>query len=154
MINIGYELYCKLVDDAVKALKGEVVTGEGEGATVDLRVSAYIPVDYITDEVQKLTMYKKIAAIYDEEDEREMMEELQDRYGDIPRETRNLIMVAKIKAFAERLEIQKIRQDVDKMIFEYGKKSGIRPVSIFLTPGKEILTDVWEVISAMAQKDR
>lgn len=154
MINIGYELYCKLVDDAVKALKGEVVTGHGEETNIDLRVSAYIPVDYIGDEVQKLTMYKKIAAIYEEEDEREVVEELQDRYGEIPRETRNLITVAKIKAYGEKLGIQKVRQDVDKVIFEYGKKTGIRPIPVFLTPGKEILTDVWEVVSAMAEKEK
>lgn len=152
MVNIGYELYCKLVDDAVKALKGEVVTGNGEDTNIDLSVSAYIPLSYIPDEVQKLTMYKKIAAIYDEEDEKEVIEELVDRYGEIPGVTRNLIMVAKIRAFAEKLGIRKIRQTVDKMIFEYSKKSGIRPVSIFLTPGKEILVDVWEVISSMAKK--
>ena len=45
-------------------------------------------------------------------------------------------------------------QDMDKVIFEYGKKSGIRPIPIFLTPGKEILTDVWEVVSAMAEKEK
>ena len=63
-------------------------------------------------------------------------------------------MVAKIKAYGEKLGIQKVRQDMDKVIFEYGKKSGIRPIPIFLTPGKEILTDVWEVVSAMAEKEK
>ena len=94
MVNIGYELYCKLVDDAVKALKGEVVPTRREDTTVEINVSAFIPETYINDEVTKLTIYKKIAAISDKEDFSDMKDELIDRFGDIPKPTWNLIRVA------------------------------------------------------------
>jgi len=149
IVNVGYELYCKLVDDAVKALKGEVVSSEPRETTIDVQTSALIPKRYINDEVLKLGMYKKIASIEDEGDQKEIIEELQDRFGDIPRETINLIMVSRIKSLAEALEIKKVVQREDKVMFDYGKKSGIRPVSIFLKRSSHNLAEIQEILNGM-----
>lgn len=152
MVKIGYELYCKLVDDAVKALEGGSSISEREDTTIDLRVAAYIPENYIGDEIQKLTMYKKIASIVTDQDRAEVEEELLDRYGAITKETQNLITIAQIKALAEEMGIVKVGQKKEKLQLEYEKKSGIKPVTIFLTPGKETLLEILDIITAMAQK--
>ena len=75
MMNIGYELYCKLVDDAVRALGGEIVNPDREETSIEIDVPAYIPDSYISDEILKLQMYKKIAGIRDNEDEAEVIED-------------------------------------------------------------------------------
>jgi transcription-repair coupling factor (superfamily II helicase) len=71
MMNIGYELYCKLVDDAVRALGGEIVNPDREETSIEIDMPAFIPDDYISDELLKLQMYKKIAAIRNERDKAE-----------------------------------------------------------------------------------
>ncbi|MEG0662621.1 MAG: transcription-repair coupling factor, partial [Anaerovoracaceae bacterium] len=152
MVNVGYELYCKLVDDAVKALKGEVVEEKTE-ATVLVNVPAYIPERYIEDEILKLTIYKKIAGITGEEEKNELLEELADRFGEIPTEVTNLILVSWIKGMAEALSIEKISQRGAKIILDYGKNSETRPITLFATRGKGILEDISEILMGMLQKN-
>ena len=149
IVNVGYELYCKLVDDAVKALKGEVVTDEREEAQVEVRASALIPGSYISDEFTKLGVYKKIASVRTEEDEKDMREELEDRFGDVPAETKNLITVSRIKGLAEDLGIRKVTQRDERVILEYGKNSRIKPVTLFLQNGQNNLTEILEILNAM-----
>ena len=72
MMNIGYELYCKFVADAVKALQGEIVNDDKEETLVEIPVGAYIPDRYIEDETLKLHMYKKIAEVETEENEEDV----------------------------------------------------------------------------------
>mgnify|MGYP001163281468 CR=1 FL=1 len=152
IVSVGYELYCKLVDDAVKALKGEVVTDEREEPQLDIRASALIPDRYIGDELTKLSMYKKIAAVRTEADANDMIEELTDRFGDVPAETKNLIKAARIKYIAEEQKIKKIIQRDKRIMFDYGKTSGIKPVSVFLTGEKDNLSEILEILDLMAQR--
>ena len=123
MVNIGYELYCKMVDDAVRALQGEIVSEDREESTVELKASAYIPESYIADEVTKLQMYKRIASIHTRDDEDEIMDELLDRFGDIPRATENLIKISHIRYLAEVLAIKEIKQDGNKVILYFDAKN-------------------------------
>ena len=130
MMNIGYELYCKLVDDAVRALNGEVVNEEPEETSVELAVAANVPNWYIENETLKLQMYKKIATVRSEEDETEMIDELIDRFGDVPRETQNLIKISRIRGLAEELSVNRIFEQAGKIIFSFSEKNPLTAFGI------------------------
>ncbi len=117
--GIGYELYCKEIERAVKRLKGESVTESRSESTLEFNVPARIPNQYIGDETLKLQAYKKIAQITDESDADDVMEELIDRYGDIPEVTLNLIRVAEIRSSAERLGIEILKQTGNRVQFTF-----------------------------------
>ena len=103
MEAVGYDMYCRLLDEAVSELKGEPVRREDPEISIDINVSAYIDDTYIGVEAKKIEMYKKIAAIRGERDAADIEDELIDRYGDMPEPVRNLISIAKIKALAASL---------------------------------------------------
>lgn len=125
MVNVGYELYCKMVDEAVRALEGQIVNDEREEITIDIKASAYIPETYISDESSKLQMYKKIADIRTRDDEDEVIDELIDRFGDVPQETINLIKIAHIRYLASLLAITQIHQQDNKILFKFAEKNGL-----------------------------
>ena len=107
MEAVGYELYCKLLNEAVSLLKGEYVLGDYD-TTIDLSIDGFIPADYIKNEYEKLNMYKKISAIVNEEDQEDIRSELEDRFGPIPQVTENLLEVALMKAKAHEVFITEI----------------------------------------------
>lgn len=117
MLNVGYELYCKMLEEAVNRLKGRETIPQAEETAFSLPVSAVIPERYITNEVLRLQMYKKIAMVASDEDEAEMIDELIDRFGDIPRDTMNLIKISKIRSMAGMLGVREILQRGYKIIF-------------------------------------
>ena len=106
--SIGYELYCKEIDRAVRQLKGEDVGEARSDITIDLSVKASIPADYIPDEALRLEAYRRIAAILDGDDAMDVIDELSDRYGDVPEDALELINVAEIRAHAEYLGVSNI----------------------------------------------
>ena len=123
MMNIGYELYCKLVDDAIRALQGEIVNENREEISVELMATANIPNWYIENETLKLQMYKKIASVATESDEDEIIDEMMDRFGDVPRETLNLIRISRIRALAEGLSVMKISEQPGKVVISFAEKN-------------------------------
>src|SRR3712207_3010617 len=102
MASVGYDLYCRMLEDTIKLVRGEI-DKEPIETTVDLKVDAYIPSDYIKDEVQKIEVYKKIANIDSEQGMMEIREELEDRFSDIPSSVDNLINIAYIDRKSTRL---------------------------------------------------
>lgn len=127
IMNIGYELYCKLVDDAVRALGGEIVNPDRVETSIEIDVPAYIPASYISDELLKLQMYKKIAAIRDSSDKDEIIDELIDRFGEIPQETLNLAYISHIRAMAEAIGISRIYEEHNRVVFEFFENSKLTP---------------------------
>lgn len=109
METVGYDMYCKLLDMTVKEMRGIEVKEEFE-TTLDLNVNAYIPSKYIQNEEQKLEIYKKISVIKTEQDYFEVQEEIEDRYGDIPKAVQNLLDIALLKAQAHDMDITSIAQ--------------------------------------------
>ena len=107
MEAVGYELYCKMLNEAVALLKGEEAEEEFE-TTIDLKVDAYIPSEYIKNSFEKLNMYKKISVISNPEDAEDVRAELEDRFGEIPKATCNLLDVAMLKAAAHKKYITEI----------------------------------------------
>ena len=105
--DIGYDLYVKFLGEAIRNLKGETVKEKVE-TTIDINVSGFIPKKYIEAEEQKIEVYKKIAGIESDIDYSELIDELIDRFGDIPLEVRNLMQISYIKALANKNDIKNI----------------------------------------------
>lgn len=126
MMNIGYELYCKFVADAVKALQGEIVNDNKEETLVEIPVGAHIPDRYIEDETLKLHMYKKIAEVETEENEEDVIEELIDRFGDVPKQVMNLIRISRIRKLAADEFVSKVCVENGRLVFYFGEKNRLR----------------------------
>ena len=108
MEAVGYDLYCKLLNDAVKELKGDTEAEEEFETTVDLEADAYIPESYIRNEVQKLDMYKRIALLQAEEELSELQDELIDRFGDIPQSVNRLLEIALLRNLAHEVYVTQL----------------------------------------------
>ncbi|MDE7008941.1 MAG: transcription-repair coupling factor, partial [Lachnospiraceae bacterium] len=108
MQAVGYDLYCKMLNEAVKSLKG-IETAEDFVTSVDLDVDAFIPPAYIVNEVQKLDIYKRIAGIENQSECDDMKEELLDRFGEIPVAAENLLRIAMIRVSAHRLFVTELK---------------------------------------------
>lgn len=126
MEAVGYDLYCKMLNEAVKHLKGEMEEEESYNTTIDLNVDAYIPASYIPNEYQKLDVYKRIASIENEEEMDDMVEELIDRFGDIPRKVQQLLNIAALKALAHQAYIISIEQKGEEYKFTMYEKAKVK----------------------------
>ncbi len=124
MEAVGYDLYCKMLNEAVKHLKGEL-EDEPYTTTVDLNVDAFIPATYIPNEYQKLDIYKRIASIETEEEMDDMMEELLDRFGDVPKKVQQLLQIAMLKAFAHKVYVISVEQKGEVLKFVMYEKAKV-----------------------------
>lgn len=129
MDAVGYDLYCKMLEQAVQSL-GDSPIKEKIETVVDFDVDAYIPGRFINDEVLKIESYKKIATIRNRNDFDEMTEELIDRYGDIPRSVDNLLNIALIKGMAMEASIVEIKQKGLNFTLEMSNKAPVDPANI------------------------
>ena len=122
MDEVGYDMYCKLLDEVVKEQKG-IEVQEEQDVQIDLNVSSYIPDEYIESSNQKIEIYQEIALCRTQDDILSITDELIDRFGDIPKETQNLIEVAKIKAMCKQIGITKITQKNEQIVFYFSEIS-------------------------------
>lgn len=169
--QVGYDTYCNLLDEVVKEMKGIKVTPEID-IQIDLNVTSYIPEEYIQDANQKIEIYQNIALCKNEEDIQNVIDEIIDRFGNMPSEVENLIDIARIKYLAKDLSVikisnkktaivitfesNKINIDILALAKKYGNKikfsAGIKPI-ITLEIGsnneRQILNDVTEFFKYM-----
>lgn len=166
--EVGYDTYCYLLDEVVKELKGIEIEPEVD-IQIDLDVTSYIPDEYISDSNQKIEIYQDIALCKNEEDIQNIIDEIIDRFGNMPSELENLISIARIKYLAKEKDIIKIVSKKTKVIFTYGKEkpdidivklvnkyqndlkfsSGVKPMvtlELRTTNEKEILNKVTEYL--------
>lgn len=129
MQAVGYDLYCKMLNEAVKTKKGISVI-EDFNTLVDLDVDAYIPPEYIVNEVQKLDIYKRIASIENERECDDMREELIDRFGQVPKSVENLLRIALIRAHAHRLYMPEVKGKNERVSFTLRPDAPIRVENI------------------------
>ena len=129
MEAVGYDLYCKMLNEAVTRLKGGTEE-ESFNTSVDLNIDAYIPESYIKNEYQKLDIYKRIAAIENEEEMDDMMEELIDRFGDIPKKVQQLLYIAALKGLAHSAYVTAVEQKGEEFKFTMYEKAKINPGKI------------------------
>lgn len=115
MEAVGYDLYCKMLNEAVKRLKGEKVENDEFETNIDLKMDAFIPADYIPNEFQKLDVYKRIAEIETEPERDDMVDELIDRFGEPPQSVCNLLEIALLKARAHDAYITAIVEKANQI---------------------------------------
>lgn len=143
--GIGYELYCKEIDRAVRRLKGETVTEERAEISIEINLPSNIPASYIDDETLRLQAYKKIATISGEDDAEELIDELIDRYGDIPDTTSNLIKIAEIRAHAEVIGVSNIFNRGERFTLNFAKVNNVS--AYMLVVAKEEFKDTLTIMS-------
>ncbi len=130
MEAVGYDLYCKMLNEAVQRLKGIPVAASDFATVIDLDVDAFIPPAYIMNETQKLDIYKRIASIENQKERDEMRDELIDRFGEIPRCVDNLLRIALIRVAAHRLGLTEIKGKNERIIFTFLPDAEIDPSKI------------------------
>lgn len=168
--QVGYDTYCNLLDEVVKEMKGIDFKKEEE-IQIDLDVTSYIPNEYISDANQKIEIYQDIALCRNEEDIQNVIDEVIDRFGNMPEQLENLIDIARIKYLSKQLDIEKIASkrnavvftfdpntvgkkiDIPKLVEQYGNRikfsSGIKPMvtlAINNTNDRELLREVTKFI--------
>ena len=164
--QVGYDTYCNLLDEVIKEMKGIEVLPETD-IQIDLNVTSYIPDEYISDANQKIEVYQNIALCKNEEDIQNVIDEIIDRFGNMPKELENLIDIARIKYLSKEINIVKImnknqavvftfeqnrfKLDVNKLIQNYGNKikfsAGVKPMitlEVKTSNEREILKTITE----------
>ncbi|MBO4293659.1 MAG: transcription-repair coupling factor [Clostridia bacterium] len=116
--QVGYETYCALLDEVVKETKG-IQVEETPDIQIDLNVTSYIPDEYISDSSQKIEIYQNIALCKNEQNIQDVIDEIIDRYGNMPNELENLISIARIKYLAKEQKISKIMSRKTAVVFTY-----------------------------------
>ncbi len=129
MAAVGYDTYCKLLAEAVAEETGKVPETAFE-TTIDVNIDAYIPGDYIEDEMQKLEIYKKISLITEKADYYDIQEEIEDRYGTLPKWVQNLLDVAYLKAVAHTKHIISVTQKGNRLVMLFKPDAEIDPLDI------------------------
>ena len=171
MESVGYDLYCKMLNEAVLTMKGEQQEIDTFTTSIDLSIDAYIPETYIKNESEKLSWYKRIATIETQEEYEDMIEEMTDRYGDTPAPLIRLMDVALLREEAHQAWLISIEQKGSKILFTMNPRAKVRveeidgflkqyrnkmkikpeanPVFVFEstgTPKKDLLAKVREII--------
>ena len=129
MQDVGYDLYCKMLNEAVKEQKGLPVE-ESFGTMVELDLDAYIPDTYVRSEAQRLDLYKRIAGIENEQECEDMQDEIMDRFGDLPLSVQNLLTVAQIKVLAHQVYVKEIAQKETEIRFVLHERAKLHPERI------------------------
>lgn len=120
MEQVGYDTYCKLLDEVVKEMQGITVKQEKD-IQIDINLSSYIPENYIEDTAQKIEIYQDIALCRNDKDIEDVIDEIIDRYGSMPQEVENLIEIARIKILCRTANVLKITQKTDAVVFYLDK---------------------------------
>ncbi len=121
MEQVGYDTYCKLLDEVMKEMQGVEVEVEKD-VQIDLKLSSYIPDSFIPDSSQKIEIYQNIALCRTEQDIQNVIDEVIDRYGKMPKELENLLEVSRIKESARKVGIHKIVQRQESIVFYFEKE--------------------------------
>ena len=127
MEQVGYDMYCNLLDEVIKEMQGIIVEPE-QDVQIDINISSYIPDEFISDGKQKIDIYQDIAIAKTEDDIQNVIDEIIDRYGSMPKEVENLIEIARIKQLCKIKGINKLTQRNDNLIFYVGRKFNVELV--------------------------
>lgn len=173
--QVGYDTYCNLLDEVVREIQGEKVTPEID-VQIDLDVTSYIPDEYISDSSQKIEMYQDIALCKNEEDIQNVVDEMIDRFGNMPNEIENLLDIARIKTLCKKLNISKVQGrrnfvlfmfetgelniDINELVKKYRNRikftQGIKPqITLMLQDSTEkgCLKETMEFLKGLIEKD-
>lgn len=141
MEAVGYDLYCKMLNEAVKKEKGLKVD-DGFQTTVDMDIDAFIPDTYVRDEFTKLDLYKRIAGIENDAEAQDMIEEMEDRFGKVPESVIHLIDIALVRVMAHAVYVEELSAKKVTIQFNIYEKAAINPANI-----PEVLYTVGECLT-------
>ncbi len=174
--TVGYDMYCKLMEETLQEVGGGTPLRELE-TRVDLRVDAFLPGDYISDEKQRMEMYKRIASITGDADRAEVLDEMIDRYGDVPAVVETLLDVSQLRGMSNRLGISQVSRGKGGAVFRlderwipdparlmqamvsispdlnFGRES--RPVMVYRTQissDRELLRELLRIVRRLTEK--
>ena len=123
MAAVGYDMYCRLMREAVAEVRGRPKPEEVNTASVEIKLSAYVPPEFIGDEIQRIEAYKKIAAVDGMRSAKQVKEELIDRFGRLPKTVENLILISLIKHFAMRAGISSVTRNGKVFTLKYSENA-------------------------------
>ncbi|MBI3667668.1 MAG: transcription-repair coupling factor [Acidobacteria bacterium] len=137
---VGFEMYCRLLENTVRELRGEQVIPAGR-ASINLHLDIRIPPDYIPEENQRLRTYKRVAEVESEEEREKVRQELKDRYGSLPEGAANLLEYAGLKMVADRMLVDSIDRRHDRVSVKFNEGARVDPQKLMTfvgsTPGAE-----------------
>lgn len=113
---VGFEMYSQMLEDAVAKKRGDKPKDERTSVEIDIALDAYIPSEYITDEKQKIEIYKRIRMLQNIEEFIELQEDLIDRFGEYPKVVENLLFIGKLKMNAERALVERISRKKEQAL--------------------------------------
>ncbi|MCL2170974.1 MAG: transcription-repair coupling factor, partial [Defluviitaleaceae bacterium] len=135
MDAVGYEMYCRLLDDTIKSMQGIDVPQKFD-TLMEINIDAFIPNNYIPSELQKLEIYKRISHITNQQDFYDVQEEMEDRFGTLPKSAANLLDIALLKANANDIGVVSITQKSLRIIITFKPDAPINPAAITDVVGK------------------
>ena len=118
MDQVGYDTYCKLLDEVIKEIQGIEIEPEKD-IQIDLNVSSYLPDDFIENSSQKIEIYQDIALCRTEEEIQNVIDEIIDRFGPMPEKVENLIEIARIKELCKKTGVIKIQEKKESIVFTF-----------------------------------
>ncbi len=127
MASVGYDMYVKMIEDTVSELRGDITRGDIT-TRIELHVDAFLPQEYISSDVTRVELYKKIASISDEDSRYELIEEIVDRFGDPPKPVLNLIDIAHLKGLCSKLGIDYLSENMTGISMRFSSNANIDPV--------------------------
>ncbi len=129
MASIGYDLYVKMIEETIREMRGEAPVGDID-TRVDVKVDAYLPKEYVSDDLMRLEMYKKIASIQSEENKEDLVDELIDRFGDLSQPVMNLISISALRSACASLAIDHVSQKDNALMMRFSISADIDLVRV------------------------
>ena len=121
LATVGYDMYCKLMEETLAEVQGKQELRELE-TRVDLRVDAYLGTDYVSEEKQRMEMYKRIASIATDEERADVTDELIDRYGTLPAAAETLLDVSQLRALCNRIGVSAVSRGKDGLVMKLDER--------------------------------
>lgn len=130
MLSVGFDMYCHLLAQAVKELKGEELPEEKALPPADISVEAFIPTDYVSNEGMRISLYRRMSSLVTEEAAVKLEEELADRFGALPDPVRNALALLKLRIECDRVGVQSVREDNGRIVVSLGAGVSLPPEAI------------------------
>ena len=131
MASVGYDLYVKMIEETVREMRGDTSKGNID-TRVDVKVDAYLPKEYVSDDLMRLEMYKKIASIQSEEGSEDLVDELIDRFGDLSQPVLNLITLSNLRSTCSSLAIDHVSQKENALLLRFSISADIDLVRVLM----------------------
>ena len=135
MASVGYDLYVKMIEDTVREMRGDVSMGDIE-TRVDVKVDAYLPKEYVSNDLLRVEMYKKIATIRSQDTRDDLIEELIDRFGDPNRPVMNLIEIASLKSLCSKIGVDYVSTKGDELWMRFSIAADIDLMRVLIAMKK------------------